>query len=331
MTTFLLICIASPAALVVLMYVIDRLISPKKFNPKNAHILITGASSGIGRSLAIEAAKSGAHLTLLARNEARLSETKTMCEKAAKSDKLNILCVLCDITDDYDQIERCVEDSVKKMGNISMLINCAGTSTSGRFDSLEFSYFKSLMDINYMGSVKVTRAALPSIKKVDNGRIVFVSSVAGQVGLFGYTAYSGSKFALRGLAECLQMELNRYNIRITIAHPPDTETPGFEEENKVKPEETRLISEAAKLFQPDEVAKSIFQTAIKGKFLQSIGLDGYFTKIATCGFGPSTSILESAQQVVLLPIVRVVSLCYLYYFRRLVDRIAKESMDKKKQ
>lgn len=91
-----------------------------------------------------------------------------------------------------------------------------------------------MMDINYIGSVNVTRASLSSIKQVDNGRIVFVSSIAGQLGLYGYTAYSASKYALRGLAECLQMELYPYNIRVTLAHPPDTDTPGFEVENKVK-------------------------------------------------------------------------------------------------
>ena len=85
------------------------------------------------------------------------------------------------------------------------------------------------------------------------GRIVFVSSQAGQVGIFGFSAYSPSKFAVVGLAQVLRMELQAHGIFVSVAYPPDTDTPGFEEENKCKPEETKLISETAGLFQPEQV------------------------------------------------------------------------------
>ena len=75
------------------------------------------------------------------------------------------------------------------------------------------------------------------------------------MGLFGYTAYAASKFAIRGFAEALEMELKPYNITVTVSFPPDTDTPGFKEEEKGKPKETKLISAAAGLFKPDVVAK----------------------------------------------------------------------------
>ena len=87
------------------------------------------------------------------------------------------------------------------------------------------------MRINYLGSVYCTKAVAESMKKLKFGRIVFVSSQAGQIGVFGYTAYSATKFALRGLVECLQMELKPYNIYVTLAYPPDTDTPGLKTEN----------------------------------------------------------------------------------------------------
>lgn len=130
------------------------------------------------------------------------------------------------------------------------------------------------MEVNYLGSVYPTRAVITTMKERRMGRIMFVSSQAGQIGLFGYTPYSPSKFALRGLAESLQMEVsvwsliteypdaNRlfvhnhfvlispmlkdwpslnvplqikpYNIYVTVAYPPDTDTPGLAEENKTK-------------------------------------------------------------------------------------------------
>jgi 3-dehydrosphinganine reductase len=90
---------------------------------------------------------------------------------------------------------------------------------------------KEIMRINYIGAVYCTKAVVDSMKNRHFGRIVFVSSQAGQLGVFGYTAYSASKFALRGLAESLQMELKPYNIYVTLSYPPDTDTPGLKEEN----------------------------------------------------------------------------------------------------
>jgi 3-dehydrosphinganine reductase len=91
-----------------------------------------------------------------------------------------------------------------------------------------------MMRVNYMGSVYCTKAVIDSMKSRRFGRIVFVSSQAGQLGVFGYSAYSSSKFALRGFAEVLQMELKPYNILVTLSFPPDTDTPGLATENLSK-------------------------------------------------------------------------------------------------
>lgn len=98
------------------------------------------------------------------------------------------------------------------------------------------------------------------MKKRRFGRIVFVSSQAGQIGIFGYSAYSATKFALRGLAESLQMELKPYNIYVTLSFPADTETPGFKEELKDKCEECRLISESSGLYSSNEVASGMIKS-----------------------------------------------------------------------
>ncbi len=90
---------------------------------------------------------------------------------------------------------------------------------------------KDMIRINYLGSVYCTKSVVESMKQRRFGRIVFVSSQAGQIGIFGYTAYSATKFALRGLAEALQMELKPYGVYITLAYPPDTNTPGLTLEN----------------------------------------------------------------------------------------------------
>ena len=91
-----------------------------------------------------------------------------------------------------------------------------------------------MMRINYLGSVFCTKSVIDSMKSRKFGRIVFVSSQAGQIGIFGYSAYSATKFALRGFAEALQMEVKPYGVYVTVAYPPDTDTPGLKEENLVK-------------------------------------------------------------------------------------------------
>ncbi|XP_034498033.1 3-ketodihydrosphingosine reductase isoform X1 [Ailuropoda melanoleuca] len=201
-----------------------------------------------------------------------------------------------------------------------MLVNCAGMSLSGKFEDLEVSTFERLMSVNYLGSVYPSRAVISTMKERRVGRIVFVSSQAGQLGLFGFTAYSSSKFAIRGLAEALQMEVKPYNVYVTVAYPPDTDTPGFAEENKTKPLETRLISETVSVCKPEQVAKQIVKDAIQGNFNSSIGSDGYMLSSLTCGMAPVTSITEGLQQVVTMGLFRTIALFYLGSFDSIVRR-----------
>ncbi|KAK2490850.1 hypothetical protein MC885_001267, partial [Smutsia gigantea] len=177
-----------------------------------------------------------------------------------------------------------------------------------------------LMSVNYLGSVYPSRAVITTMKERRVGRIVFVSSQAGQLGLFGFTAYSSSKFAIRGLAEALQMEVKPYNVYVTVAYPPDTDTPGFAEENKTKPLETRLISETTSVCKPEQVAKQIVKDAIQGNFNSSIGSDGYMLSSLTCGMAPVTSITEGLQQVVTMGLFRTIALFYLGSFDSIVRR-----------
>jgi len=208
----------------------------------------------------------------------------------------------------------------EKLGPVDMLVNCAGMSLSGKFEDLEVSTFERLMSVNYLGSVYPSRAVITTMKERRVGRIVFVSSQAGQLGLFGFTAYSSSKFAIRGLAEALQMEVKPYNVYVTVAYPPDTDTPGFAEENKTKPLETRLISETVSVCKPEQVAKQIVKDAIQGNFNSSIGSDGYMLSSLTCGMAPVTSITEGLQQVVTMGLFRTIALFYLGSFDSIVRR-----------
>uniref|UniRef100_A0A673LH86 3-dehydrosphinganine reductase n=1 Tax=Sinocyclocheilus rhinocerous TaxID=307959 RepID=A0A673LH86_9TELE len=309
----LLVVAAFIVAFVLLLYMISPLISPNPLKLNGAHVVVTGGSSGIGKCIAMECYKHGAFITLVARDEHKLVQAKKEVEKCAINDKQVCISLVC------LYIFKC-KYAQEKLGPVDMLVNCAGTSISGKFEEVEVDRFKKLMEVNYLGSVYPTRAVVTTMKERRMGRIMFVSSQAGQIGLFGYTAYSPSKFALRGLAEALQMEMKPYNIYVTVAYPPDTDTPGFAEESKTKPLETKLISETSGVCQPEQVAKIVVKDAVQGNFTSSFGPDGYMLSALTCGMSPVTSITEGLQQIVTMGLFRTIALFYLGSFDSIVRR-----------
>ena len=176
------------------------------------------------------------------------------------------------------------------------------------------------MRINYLGSIYCTQACLTSMKGRGTGRIVFLSSQAGQLGVFGYTSYCSTKFALKGLAESLQMELDRENIYITLVFPPDTDTPGFTEENKSKPKETQMINETSGLLSAAQVARKIIESTRKGSFTCSYGLNGLLLTCLTCGGQPVTTIREIIGQSLFPGLLRLIMLRVLKSFYKLVKK-----------
>lgn len=251
--------IITTALIIVLTGIIVKLFYKRKHNLNGKHVFITGGSKGIGKSFVIECIKLGANVSIIARDEDVLEQLKIDLLKnhVNRYNNLNdqkIMTVALDVTSDIFSIEKAIEDTESVLGPIYMLVNCAGTSMSARFDDTTVNDFQRMMDINFYGSVKVTKAVVNSMKSKlngvecdstsdrasghkdinDNGVIIFVSSIGGLLGLYGYSAYSGSKFALVGLAECLAMELKSFGIKVCVSFPPDTDTPGFGEENKSK-------------------------------------------------------------------------------------------------
>ncbi|KAM9234283.1 LOW QUALITY PROTEIN: 3-ketodihydrosphingosine reductase-like [Dugong dugon] len=314
----LLLVAAFLVAFVLLLYTVSPLISPKPLALPGAHVVVTGGSSGIGMCIAIECYKQRAFITLVARNEDKLLPAKKEIEKQSVNDKQVVLSV--DVSQDYNQAENVIKQAQEILGPVDMLVNCAGMSLSGKFEELEVSTFERLMSINYPGSAHPSCTVITTMKERHVGRSVFVSSRERQLGLFGFRAYSSSKFALRGSAEALQKEVKPYNIYVTVAYPPDTDTPGLAEENKTKPLETQLISETTSVCKPEQVAKQSVKDAIQGNFNTSIGSDGYVLSSLTCGMAPVTSVTEGLQQVVTMGLFCTITLFYLGSFDSIVCR-----------
>ncbi|KAJ6772655.1 3-KETODIHYDROSPHINGOSINE REDUCTASE [Salix koriyanagi] len=165
-----------------------------------------------------------------------------------------------------------------------------------------------------MGSFNMIKAALPGMKRSRKdrgpGSIALMSSQAGQVGIYGYTAYSASKFGLRGLAEALQQEVIGDNIHVSLVFPPDTETPGLVEENKRKPQLTSIIAASSGAMKADQVAKKALDGIKSGSFIIPCNFEGILLSIATAGLAPQRSYLMAFVEVVAAGILRIAALCF---------------------
>lgn len=232
---------------------------------KNRHVLVVGGTEGLGLELARLAVRAGAHVGIIARREERL---KTVCaflenDKCNKAQK--ILWQSADVTNN-EQLVRASENILQGFeGVIDFLINSAGIAIPGYLEDLTSSQLTQMMDVNFSGSVSSCKWVLPFMKKQRRGHIINVTSVAGFIGLFGYTGYCGSKFALQGFSEALKREVEPWNIRVSIVCPPNMNTPGFVEENKTKPQEVLKIESKAKLMEPAIVAKDVWKKIGKNK------------------------------------------------------------------
>jgi short-subunit dehydrogenase len=177
------------------------------------NIIITGASSGIGESLAIEATKAGANLVLAARNIAKLDELKT----ALAGFNTHIVSVACDVTKVSD-CQDLIDTAARELGSIDVMINNAGISMRASFEEVQMEVLEEVMNVNFWGTVYCSKAAIPHLLKTK-GSLVAVSSVSGFKGLPGRTAYASSKFAVNGLYESIRMEYMSRGLHTLIASP----------------------------------------------------------------------------------------------------------------
>jgi 3-dehydrosphinganine reductase len=220
-----------------------------------AHVLITGGSSGIGLATAEHALRRGARVSLVARDVERLAAAEDALE-AGIGDVTRVAAEPADVTDP-DAFEQALSLLAAQFGPVDVLITSAGGARPGHFEELPASVFDEQMRLNYFGTLHPIRAVVPSMIERGTGHLLLVSSGAGLIGVYGYSAYSPAKFAVRGLAEALRSELKPHGIVVACAYPPDTDTPGLEREGETKPAATARISATIKVRSADKVAKGI--------------------------------------------------------------------------
>ena len=180
---------------------------------KDKVVLITGATSGIGKALALAFGEAGAIVVITGRNEQNLEQTA----RELRHKNIKHLALQADVSQEAD-CARMVTETIEQFEKLDIIINNAGISMRAMFEHLELDVIRKVMDINFYGTVYATKYALPHILKT-NGSIIGISSIAGYRGLPGRTGYSASKFAMHGFLETLRTELLDRNVHVMIACP----------------------------------------------------------------------------------------------------------------
>jgi 3-dehydrosphinganine reductase len=245
-------------------------------------VLITGGSSGIGFAIANALVEMDAMVILLARDYEKLKAAKA--EILAKYPKAKVKLVSADVTDAQTLIVL-HEKYVRNHDTPDILINCAGVARPGYVEEIPLDVYRWTMDIDYHGTVNTIKILLPGMIERGSGHIVNFSSLAGVIGVFGYTAYSGAKFAIKGFSDALRSELKPKGIKVSIVYPPDTDTPQLAWEDQYKPFETRELAKSDKPIQPSQVAEETLKAVARGRYKVVPGFNAKLTYFVATHFG----------------------------------------------
>jgi 3-dehydrosphinganine reductase len=216
-------------------------------------VLVTGGSSGIGLAFTRLVLAQGAAVVIAARRKEVLDEARASLLAGRPAAKVETM--VLDVSVEADVVEQL--GALVKRQPVDVLVNNAGVVLPGRFLELPSAEFRKMMDINYFGAVHTCRAVLPSMVERRRGHVLNVASLAGVIGIYGYTPYAASKFALAGFSQALRAEMWPHGVKVSVCLPPDTDTPQLAFENTYKPAETKAIAGNVKTLSADQVAQAM--------------------------------------------------------------------------
>ena len=222
---------------------------------------VVGGSEGIGLAVAQALAEQGVDVAIFGRSEDKL--------RAAQMTYAARL----DVTDEAST-RAALDRAVSDLGVPDLVVSTAGFARAEWFHEAPLDNVRAMMETNYLGTVHVCHALVPHLVEAGRGTIVTTSSMAGLTGVFGYAGYSASKFAVVGFSEALRRELRPHGVHVAMLCPPNTRTPGFDEENRTKPAEVLAAEEKVKTLEPEQVADYLLKVLPKRPNLVIPGLDG---------------------------------------------------------
>lgn len=207
---------------------------------KNANVLITGGSLGIGKATAAALVKAGAKVAITGRDEARVHRS---------ADEIGAFPIVADVAD-TDDIKRTFDEFLGQFDRLDCLVNNAGIGTFKHLESLTLADFEGIFSVNVFGAALMAQRAAMLFKEQGRGNIVNIGSTSGQRGGAGSTVYAASKFALRGMTQCWQAELRKHNVRVILIEPSEVATAFGDPDRKERTAPPNKLT-------PDEIAHAV--------------------------------------------------------------------------
>jgi NAD(P)-dependent dehydrogenase (short-subunit alcohol dehydrogenase family) len=240
-------------------------------------VVITGAGSGMGREMAVLAARRGALLAISDWDADGLAGTvelvKAVGARELRSDVLDV--------SDRAATGMYAAAVAEQLGRVNMVVNNAGVTVTGDFEEMEYADFDWIVGINFLGVVNGTKEFLPHLIASGDGAVVNISSLFGLISMPGQTAYNATKYAVRGFTEALREEMlvNRHPVTVTCVHPGGIRTGISRNGRKTASQDAaaidRLFDETLARMPADKAARIILDAAVAGKARQLVGLDAH--------------------------------------------------------
>jgi NAD(P)-dependent dehydrogenase (short-subunit alcohol dehydrogenase family) len=228
-------------------------------NFAGAVAVITGGASGIGLATAHALYSRGAHVILADINTPGLQQAKEQIRQHSPNANGQIEAITTDVTNE-SQVRELMRQALATCGRIDLVVTCAGVGHGGPIDTFPANDMQSMMNINFMGAFHCVQAALSTMRQQQSGHFVFISSVAGKLGIPSLTGYCASKWAVRGFASALRAELYDTGIGVTTVYPAWVDTPMIHQER-----DSMHYLNVDALLKADEVATAILQAVIEDR------------------------------------------------------------------
>lgn len=248
-------------------------------NFKNKVVIISGASSGIGKSLAIQYSKAGAFVACLGRRKERLDETVESC----KAHGGNAKAYQCDVTQ-TNSVSVVVEQVLKEFSKIDVVVANAGFAVMGPLEKLSIEDYARQFETNVFGVLRLIKASLASLQK-SSGKIIILGSVTGEIAMPGSSPYSMSKHAVHSLADSLSAELASDKITVTLVIPGyvESEIHQIDNDGKFDPRKKDPVP-SSMMMSSDLAAKKIICASISGKRILVLGFQTKMVILINCFF-----------------------------------------------
>eukprot|EP01139_Manchomonas_bermudensis_P012287 Amastigsp_a346242_6.p2 type:complete len:348 gc:universal Amastigsp_a346242_6:1129-86(-) len=301
------------------------LLGSRQVDYRGKHCVVTGGSEGIGFEMAKALLERGAHVTLVARSQAKLDAAVRELLQLRSAPTQQVRSVACDVADGA-AVVRALERLDDELAVFCLVAN-AGVAVTGYFLDLALADFERCMSVNYMGVVHCAKALAPRMVSRRNGQIAIIGSAAGLCGMLGFSAYAPTKWALRGFADSLRQELLPFDVAVSICYPSDVRTPGYEVENRTKPAETLAMSDSGVLASAADAGRHMVARMARGDY--HIGTDSLVDLLRV----PMTSMSPRANivlEIVLMPIVGIITTAIGFQWDGIVRRLGPERPDVKR-